>query len=429
LNVFRIVLSSWGSYGDLFPFIGLAIELRRRGHQPVIAMPEVYRPLVEREGVAFSGVRPDIDIHDRELAARVMDASRGPEVIFRDIIVPNLEASHEDLTRAAACAHAVVSHPATPAARVVAEEQGLCWISAVLAPMSFFSAYDPVTPPPAPWLQPLLARSPWIGRAGGWLIDRVTARWAEPIQRFRERRGLPRIDNPILGGQHSRSLVLAMFSKVLAAPQPDWPSSVCVTGASLYNGDASPTLPPDVQAFVDAGPAPIAFTLGTSAVAAAGQFYEISAAALARSGQRGVLLVGPHAGNRPRHVPSNVCVAEYAPHAPLFARSAAIVHQGGAGTLHQALASGKPMVVVPHSHDQPDNARRVTALGIAQTIYPRRYRVDTLERALDRVLSPACRARAEAVAQVVRTEDGPAAAADAIERVVRSEAPAPLRPS
>jgi rhamnosyltransferase subunit B len=385
----------------------------------VLATPALYRELVEREALEFAPVRPDIDIHDRALAARVMDPARGPEAIFGDVIVPSLAATHADVWRVTEGADAIVTHPATPAAVIVAEERRIPWISTVLAPLSFFSAFDPVTPPPAPWLQPLLARSMTASRAFLWLTERVTQKWAEPIQAFRVSRGLSRGRNPILAGQHSPRLVLAMFSKVLARPQRDWPVNVRITGASLYNGDRHTELAPDLSAFIEAGPPPVVFTLGTSAVAAAGRFYEVSAEAVDRLGLRGVLLVGPHAVNRPSRISARVHLTEFAPHALLFARASAVVHQGGAGTLHQALRHGRPMLVVPHSHDQPDNARRVTGLGVARTLYPRQYRVRAVERELRALLDPIYTRRAEDVAVSVRAENGPRAAVDEIEHALR----------
>jgi rhamnosyltransferase subunit B len=411
----RIVITSWGSYGDVYPYLALALELRRRGHRPVLAMPPMYRSFAEHEGLEFSAVRPDLSVDDRTLAARVMDPVRGPEFLFRDILVPQLAVAHADLMDATEHADLLITHPATPAGPIVAEERRLRWVSSVLAPLSFFSVFDPVVPPPAPWLRPVLARSRVASRAFLWLTDRLTRTWAEPIQQFRLSRGLPRGGNPVLGAQHSPHLVLAMFSRVLGAPQADWPAHVCVTGAALYNGGRAASLSPDTAAFLDSGPPPIVFTLGTSAVAAAGRFYEVSAEAIDRTEHRGVLLVGPHAENRPRRVSERVHVAEFAPHSALFARATAVVHQGGAGTLHQALVNGRPMLVVPHSHDQPDNARRVTSLGVARTLYPRQYTVAALERELRALLQPRYTHRASDIAAIVRAEDGPRQASDAIE--------------
>jgi rhamnosyltransferase subunit B len=413
----RIVISTWGSYGDLYPFVGLALALRDRGHEPVLAMPALYRDIVEREGLRFMPMRPEISIHDRELAARIMDPSHGPQTLFREILVPALAHSHADLSHALEGADLLITHPAVPAGPIAAEERRMRWASAVLAPMSFFSVSDPVVPPPAPWLQPWLAGSPFLSRTFLRLTNRITRSWAEPIQRFRLARGLARGANPILAGQHSPYLVLALFSTVMAEPQPDWPDNVCLAGASLYNGpDAA--LPGPLARFLDDGPPPLVFTLGTSAVSAAGKFYETSARAAEQLNQRAVLLAGPHAQNRPLHVSDNVHLAEFAPHSALFARAAAVIHQAGAGTLHQSLSNGRPMLVVPHSHDQPDNAARATRLGVARTVYPHKYTVARVVEELRFLAERRYIERASEVGRIVRSENGPQRACDAIERLL-----------
>jgi UDP:flavonoid glycosyltransferase YjiC (YdhE family) len=262
-------------------------------------------------------------------------------------------------------------------------------------------------------------RSPWLSRTFVGLLRRITRRWAEPVQRFRERIGLQPGANPLLEGQHSPHLVLAMFSSVLGQPQPDWPPNVVVTGPVLYNTPASPESAATLERFLASGPPPIVFTLGTSAVEAAGSFYEVSARVAQRLGRRAVLLTGRHAHNRPGNLGDHVLAIDYAPHAALFPRAAAVVHQGGAGTTHQALAAGRPTLIVPWAHDQPDNAMRVARLGVSSTLPPRRYTVRNVARALDRLLSDtACARRAVEVGAVVRREPGAARACDALERLL-----------
>ena len=179
----------------------------------------------------------------------------------------------------------------------------------------------------------------------------------------------------------------------------------------------------EVEAFLAAGPPPIVFTLGTSAVEAAGSFYDVSAEAVRRLGRRAVMLVGRHARNRPAVIDDRILVVDYAPHAALFPRAAAVVHQGGVGTLHQALASGRPMLVVPHAHDQPDNAHRVTRLGVARTLYPTKYGVDAVARSLELLLGDVSVARrAEEVGALVRAEKGVVTACDAMEGLLRTRA-------
>jgi UDP:flavonoid glycosyltransferase YjiC (YdhE family) len=239
------------------------------------------------------------------------------------------------------------------------------------------------------------------------------------VLRLRESLGLPRAGNPILEGQHSPHLVLALFSRELARPQPDWPPNVAVTGPVLYNGAASPELSDELQRFLAAGPPPLVFTLGTSAVEAAGSFYEVSANAARHLGRRAVLLIGRHARNRPTGIGDDVLVLEYAPHATLFPRAAAIVHQGGVGTTHQALASGRPTLIVPWAHDQPDNAMRVARLGVSKTLFPRRYTEANVVRDLGQLLGDArYAARAAEVGSRVQGEHGAQAACDALERLL-----------
>jgi UDP:flavonoid glycosyltransferase YjiC (YdhE family) len=77
------------------------------------------------------------------------------------------------------------------------------------------------------------------------------------------------------------------------------------------------------------------------------------------------------------------------------------------------------MLLVPHGHDQFDNARRVRKLGVARTVFPAEYRAERVARDLGALLSDTSyRERAAAVAAIVREERGAEAAADAIERAL-----------
>ncbi len=413
----RIVITSWGSYGDLNPALGLAMGLRDRGHDVVLAAPAFYRGDVEREGMAFHAVPPDVEPRG-EMVARIMDARGGTEFLFTQLLMPALTAAYESLRPLVQRADLVVSHPVALAAPILAEQLRKPWASYVLAPMSFFSAHDVPVFPPAPWLRPLAERSPWLGRQLVAMARRVTRKWSGPVAALRLAHGLPAGGNPVLEGQHSPHLVLALFSRLLAQPQPDWPPRVVVTGAVPYNGPASDVLAPELRAFLAEGPPPIVFTLGTSAVGAPGRFYEESLSAVTTLGCRAVLLVGSQADGRlPAQLPRGVIAVDRAPHAALFPHASAVVHQGGAGTLHHALASGHPMLVVPYAHDQPDNADRARRLGVARVVRPGQYRRARVAGELRALLDgTSCRDAAQRVAAVVRAEDGVRAACEAIER-------------
>jgi len=104
----RIVLTSWGSYGDINPYVGLALALKARGHEPVLACPAYYQGLAASEGIAFHTVRPNIDPGNSEIVSRVMHPRRGPEVILRELMLPSVEDAYEDLSEAAVGADLLV---------------------------------------------------------------------------------------------------------------------------------------------------------------------------------------------------------------------------------------------------------------------------------------------------------------------------------
>jgi UDP:flavonoid glycosyltransferase YjiC (YdhE family) len=190
-----------------------------------------------------------------------------------------------------------------------------------------------------------------------------------------------------------------------------------VTGFPFFNRAIA--MPPALAAFLDAGEPPIVFTLGSAAVNAAGSFFDESAAAAQALGARAVLLVGRAAGNAPPSLPPDVLVAESAPHDQLFPRASVVVHQGGVGTTGQAMRGGRPQLVVPFAHDQPDNAFRVQSLGIARVLPAGRYRAARVVRELRTVLeAPAMASRARDIAALVQAERGARAAADAIGDIV-----------
>ena len=225
----------------------------------------------------------------------------------------------------------------------------------------------------------------------------------EPWHRLRAEIGLPPTsENPLFEGQHAPTLVLAMFSKVFAAKQSDWPNQTVITGFPFYDQDGEAGLSPELLRFLDSGPAPIVFTLGSSAVMDAGNFYEDSAAAAKILSRRAVLLVGKDPRNRPPSLPEGVVAFDYAPFSEIFPRAAAIVHQGGIGTTAQAMRSGRPMLVMPYAHDQPDNADRLVRLGIARSISRHRYTPDRAAAELRHLLdNPAYSERAVQVGKQV----------------------------
>jgi UDP:flavonoid glycosyltransferase YjiC (YdhE family) len=283
--------------------------------------------------------------------------------------------------------------------------------------MLFFSRWDPAVVPMLPRLNSIPLIGTWLAGEAPALMRGITRKWMAPVAQLRTELGLPPGPHPLFEGQFSPLGTLAMYSRVLATPQRDWPPNVVSTGCVFYNGPDG--LDARLAEFLTAGPPPVVFTLGTSAVGAAGRFYHESAAAIRQLGLRAVLLTGGIEQNKPEGpLPDSVLLVDRAPHELLFPRAAAIVHQVGAGTLGQAMRSGKPMLLVPHGHDQYDNAARATRLGVARTVFPKEYTAQRVTHELTLLLDARYRQRAEEVAAVVRQEGGADAAAAAVEKLL-----------
>jgi rhamnosyltransferase subunit B len=419
----HFLLTTFGSLGDLHPYIAVGIGLRERGHQVTIATSGVYRTKVEGEGLGFHPVRPDVSVLAAapEQMAKAFHHRTGTEYVIRKMMLPYLEQSYEDLKDIARKADLIVGHPLAFATPILAEQLGKPWISVVLQPSMMLSAFDPPSISGYGYVEWLRGFGPGFWKQFWRLSKSVVRVWGKPINQMRRRMGMPELPNPVLDDMFSPYGTQAWFSKVLAEPQPDWPVKMTVVGFAFYDKlEPGQGLSSELERFLAAGPPPVVFTLGSSAVMDAGKFYTESAEALMISGRRGVLLIGGDPRNQPNTpLPEGVITAEYAPYSELFHRAAAIVHQGGAGTTAQALRAGVPMCVVPYSHDQPDYARRCVNLGVARIIRRHNYGAGKVAKELDQLLTNSTyRETAKEIAAKMENEDGVAAACEGLEQAL-----------
>lgn len=419
----RIVITTAGSLGDLHPYLAIALGLKCRGHEAIMATGECYRKKIEALGLAFRPVRPDCDwVNNPEVMRRIMHPRWGLVRVFHDIWVPVLRQAYDDLLAASEGADLLVAMQAAGLSRLVAEKKGMPWVTAMHIPLLLASAYDP---PVLPGFAGLSKKLRFLGPAF-WKplqvsIKWATRGWARPLHRLRAELGLPpdKTFNPLTDSQ-SPSLHLGLFSKMLLDKQPDWPPQTIVTGFPWYDRDGEQGLPSELARFLDTGQPPIVFTLGTAVTynADAPRFFDCSLVAAKLLNRRAVLIL-KDSRNRPTTLPDSVMVCDYAPFSELFPRAAAIVHHGGIGTTGLAMRSGRPMLIVPWAWDQPDNAARAERLGISRTIPHRRYTAERVAAELRKLLhDPTYSQRAAEVAEKLRHEDGVGVACDAIEALV-----------
>lgn len=413
-------MAAFGSLGDLHPFIALALELRERGHDVCFATLEYYREKIETLGFEFRPMRPNVTPDQGEMLKDLMDANKGTEKILRQILLPSLRDSYEDLLAASADADLIITGEVVFATPLVAEKTGKRWVSTSLAPSSFLSAYDPMVPPNAQWLKHLRFMGATYHKVIYSLVKRSLSSWWKPIHDFRRELGLKPSVDPIFKDKFSPFLHLALFSRALGAPQPDWHEPTVQAGFPFYDGKNDlGKMPAGLLEFLKAGEPPIVFTLGSAAVWAAGNFYEESAKAAKLLNRRAVLLLGQN--ETPPDLGDKIAAFDYAPFSEVFPHASVVVHQSGIGTTSQVLRAGVPALIMPFSHDQFDNAARCVRLGAARTIQRERYDAERAARELSVLLADlSYKARAAEAKRVVDSENGVKSACNAIESLLKN---------
>jgi len=426
----RVVLATVGSLGDLHPFIAIARRLQERGVEPIIATAPDYEQRVRSAGIAFHGVRPGLaetlqrlGITQQQLAEL---ASKDSWYLFREAVFPALRLAYDDILPLMEGASLVATSSLAFPAKLAADVKGIRHVAIVLQPIMFFSAYDPPLVPEVPWLASFLKS---LGPRGAGcairLLKNLGRRRAAPLFALRRELGLPPIaGDAVIDGQFpSDGTALALYSELLGKIEPDYPPRTQITGFAFYDGaDQQPSAQSEsLQRFLDAGPPPIVFTLGSFVVANAADFYEVSLEAARALKMRAVLLVGETSTSSKTFSQSeDLFIADYAPYSTLFSRCAVIVHQGGIGTSAQALRAGRPQLVVPFSGDQPDNAVRLARLGVGRYLERKHYRVARVREALQALMNDARYAqRASEVSARVKSEDGAQKAADILVELLR----------
>ena len=388
----------------MLPFVGLGRALRERGHDVRIYGNGLFSALVGDAGLHFVETSKGQLARDLLADRRMTQSKSGLGVIARlgaATVMPTFTAMARDVLPGGTL---LVASSLAFAPRLLAEVQGLPLAAVHLSPSIFRSEYL------APRMSPLGHFERWpraIKRATWALMDRrfLDPAFGVPLNEIRAGLGLPPVRRIFHEWLHQATVTVGLFPEWLAPRQPDWPAGLKLTGFPMYDGEQATTLSPELQSFLQAGPAPVVFTAGTANTTSE-SFYAESTRACQRLDLRGILVAG-HRSQLPDNLPPSVVHVPYASFSQLFPRSAAVVHHGGIGTLSQALRAGIPQLIRPMAYDQFDNASRARRLGVATELLPRSYRGARLDTAL-RGLSAdlAMRTACEQAAARVDGQDG-----------------------
>lgn len=413
----RFLLTPFGSSGDVHPFVGLARELRSRGHEAILFTAEPHRAVVERAGITFASVCTTEAYHSAIADPDLWHPRRGLQTVLR-MAAESLEPTWQALDAHYQPSNTMlVGHPASFATRAFEEKSGCPAATIHLAPGSIRSAYQvPALPPGVD-----ISRAPlWFKRVLWSLVDRSIDSLIIPeLNRWRSAKGLPSIRRIFKDWINSPRATVGLFPEWFGARQPDWPAQFHHAGFPLWDDPDGPPPAQGLERFLAAGPAPVVFSPG-SANRQASAFFAAAAEALQRIGRRGLFLTG-FPEQLPQALPDTILHCSYVPFSAVLPRATAFVHHGGIGSLAQGFAAGIPQLLMPMAFDQPDNALRAGRLGVARWLTPGRFAAARVARALEHLLNnrPVARATAECRDRL-RGVDGLALAADHLERLARA---------
>ena len=417
VNLRRVLLVTLGSGGDVHPYIGIGAALRAIGCDVHILLNPHFAPRARAAGLTVHELGTERDYLDAIGDPRLVHVRGGPRFVVEHLVAAHAPAMYHatrDLLRGGdfdACLRHLIAFGAGWAA----QQEGVREIVGVLSPLFWFSTRDPGVYGPSGFRPPLwLARlrAPLARLAGRAILD-------PPLNRARRDLGLSPIPHAFVRGVTGGDLNLGLWSPAFRPHQPDDPPTSRVCGFVWHDGQADPALAPDLARFLDDGPPPIVFTLGTSVIHHAGDFYDLAARACERlgPGTRAVLLTGskePPAAA----LPGGVCAFAYAPFSALLPRARLVVHHGGIGTTAQCLRAGVPAVIIPFANDEFDTASRAARLGAAVVLRRDRLREASLADALRRADSAPARTAGARLARALAREDGARGAVDCVRSFV-----------
>jgi len=391
----NVVMVALGTYGDVHPFVGLGQAMRRRGHRVRVIANPFFSSLISQAGLQFTPVGSEEELRQTISDANLWHARHGLKTALQTG-TRHLLPVYQAIADANEPGSTVVAYSSLAiGARLAQERFGIPSVAVHLAPVLFRSLVRPPVMPGKPipsWAPRLVWRCVYklSGIRFAWTVGPA-------LQAARAQAGLPPLDirQWNFGSPDGQ---IALFPAWFAQPQPDWPRNLRLTGFPMFDERAIRPLDEELSAFLDAGEAPIAFTPGSGMWNGAAFFAEAVRLCLL-AGRRGLLL-SSHTDHIPRNLPPTVRHVHYAPFSELLPRCAAVVHHGGIGTSAQAMAAGVPQLLTPFAHDQPDNAARLCALGVARTIPAPRFRAERAIGLLTQLLeSPQVAAACRTVAK------------------------------
>jgi sterol 3beta-glucosyltransferase len=408
----KVTILTYGSRGDIQPFLPLSLKLLEEGHSVKLAAPFRFKGLIEEQKIDFVPLAGD----PQDLSRRLNNAGHNFVKLLQELMNHAIEIG-ADVWRQTeeACQDAdVIIHTFTHAvgAHTLAREKNIPDIHIQTFPMFAPTGdYPNITMPYG--MPPVLNRfTHQFSAKLTWWTSRIG------FERIRRSAKLPGrklywpFDNDPF---RPRTPILCAWSPGVLPGSNDWPSRVHVTGYYFFPLETSYQPPAELLSFLQKGEPPVCITFGSMVNRDQERINHIVCESLKQIRQRGIVLSG---WSGVKESPSNdVLYLEAAPNDWLLPRCKIVIHHGGAGTTAAGLRAGIPNIIIPFMGDQPFWAERVHAIGAGpRPILVKSLSVKNLTRAITGVKQESIQKQAHLIGQQIRSEDGTSAAVRWIEK-------------
>jgi UDP:flavonoid glycosyltransferase YjiC (YdhE family) len=428
----RIAITTIGTLGDVQPFVALALTLRRRGYDVVVATSDDFEPFITGYGIEFASLGGDVQAFLRQSQ---FDSAMTKNVVLH---APGLLRDGQKILKEASRrawlmaqnADAIVFQNNTSFSLDIAEARGIPAIITAFQPLSptnefpyFEYGLDPIDPQLYRFSREPFGKSPAIDpviNKLSYAVQKVQqAYWDLPRDRLRRTLGLkPKKKTMFPANLRGGIPVLHAYSASISPAPGDWTDNNIITGFWRLDDSRGWKPSPAFEEFLGKGEPPVYLGFGSMSFGAQ-RNTEIITRALRLWGGRAVIGKG-WGGVKEEALPESVFVIDRAPHNELFKHMKAVVHHGGAGTTHTGLYAGRPSFAVPQFFDQPYWGRLIYELGVGpQPVRLRKLTPQILAGALDDLTGTPSYARAaEALSEKLKLEDGTNLAVDVIEETI-----------
>jgi sterol 3beta-glucosyltransferase len=415
----KILITTFGTRGDLQPYIAFALGLQAANHTVAVCTSEGYRSFVESYGLQYEYLDRELLeltqllMGEAETIKEIMSATRKMPPLMRQMMEEEWNTAHRfqpDL---------IIYHAKCLGSLHVAEKLG---IPAILSlPLPF---YTPTTAFPVPFMANVRLGNRFNKWSYGLMEKAPLLMYGNMINDFRVKTlavpSLGRFPNLLARSDGSPVPVIYPYSAHVLPVPDDFPPHVYVTGYWFLDRPAEWQPDPDLVRFLEAGPPPVYIGYGSMGGQGAHKRTKVVIEALERSGQRGLISTG-WGGLQVSSVPDNIYKLDTVPHDWLFPQVAAVVHHGGSGTTASGLRAGKPTVICPFVGDQPFWGRLVHQLGVGpKPISQKRLTADRLAEAITLATQDVeMQKRANELGQKISAEDGVARAVEIVSKIAR----------